>query len=80
MVKNNLNTDERLRHKELERENRELRRSNDILRQVSAYFAWEELDRQCCDEELRQEVDRVYAESKRLYGIRKVWLPLRIRY
>ncbi|OEG40958.1 transposase, partial [Shigella sp. FC2710] len=27
------------RLKELERENRELRRSNDILRQASAYFA-----------------------------------------
>lgn len=26
------------------------------------------------DEELRQEVERVYTESKRLYGVRKVWL------
>ena len=32
-------TAERQRLKELERENRELRRSNDILRQASAYFA-----------------------------------------
>ncbi|MNB89462.1 Transposase [compost metagenome] len=31
--------------KELEREVRELRRSNDILRQASAYFAQAELDR-----------------------------------
>ncbi len=31
--------------KELERENRELRRSNDILRQASAYFAKAEFDR-----------------------------------
>jgi transposase len=38
-------TNERLRLKELERENRELRRSNDILRQASAYFAQAELDR-----------------------------------
>ncbi len=34
-----LTTAERQRLKELERENRELRRSNDILRQASAYFA-----------------------------------------
>ncbi len=33
------------RLKELERENRELRRSNDILRQASAYFAKAEFDR-----------------------------------
>lgn len=37
---------ERERIKELERENRELRRSNTILRQASAYFAAAELDRQ----------------------------------
>ncbi|SQK48804.1 transposase [Escherichia coli] len=35
---------ERQRLKELEHENRELRRSNDILRQASAYFAKAELD------------------------------------
>ncbi|EFS9644041.1 IS3 family transposase [Salmonella enterica] len=40
-----LSTNERQRLKELERENRELRRSNDILRQASAYFAQAELDR-----------------------------------
>ncbi|EFZ6252794.1 transposase, partial [Shigella sonnei] len=34
-----LTTAERQRLKELERENRELRCSNDILRQASAYFA-----------------------------------------
>ncbi len=39
-----LTIDERQRLKELERENRELRRSNDILRQASAYFAQAELD------------------------------------
>lgn len=40
-----MSTNERQRLKELERENRELRRSNDILRQASAYFAQAELDR-----------------------------------
>lgn len=38
-------SDERARLKELERENRELRRSNEILRKASAYFAQAELDR-----------------------------------
>jgi len=37
---------ERDRLKELERENRELKRSNEILRKASAYFAQAELDRQ----------------------------------
>lgn len=40
-----LTTAERQRLKELERENRELRRSNDILRQAPAYFAKAEFDR-----------------------------------
>ena len=40
-----LTTDEKARMKELERENRELRRANDILRKASAYFAQAELDR-----------------------------------
>ena len=38
-------TSERERLKQLERENRELRRTNDILRTASAYFAQAELDR-----------------------------------
>ncbi len=38
-------TDERERIKALERENRELRRANEILRKASAYFAFAELDR-----------------------------------
>ena len=42
---NALTASERQRLKELEREVRELRRSNDILRQASAYFAQAELDR-----------------------------------
>jgi transposase len=37
-------TDERERLKALERENRELRRANEILRKASAYFAQAELD------------------------------------
>jgi transposase len=39
-----LTTEERARLKELERENRELRRANEILRSASAFFA-AELDR-----------------------------------
>ena len=38
-------TDERKRMKVLERENRELRQANKILRKASAYFAQAELDR-----------------------------------
>ena len=37
--------EERERIKALERENRELRQANEILRQASAYFALAELDR-----------------------------------
>ena len=40
-----LATDERARLAALERENRELRRANEILRKASAYFAQAELDR-----------------------------------
>ena len=40
-----LTTDERERLKHLERENRELKRANEILRKASAYFAQAELDR-----------------------------------
>ncbi len=38
-------TDERARIKALEREVRELRQANEILRKASAYFAFAELDR-----------------------------------
>jgi transposase len=38
-------TEERERIRSLERENRELREANDILRKASAYFAQAELDR-----------------------------------
>ena len=37
--------EERERIKALERENRELRQANEILRKASAYFAMAELDR-----------------------------------
>ncbi len=40
-----LTTDERPQFKQLERENVELRRANEILRLASAYFAKAELDR-----------------------------------
>jgi len=40
-----LTTEERERLKDLEREVRELRRANEILRKASAYFAQAELDR-----------------------------------
>lgn len=40
-----LTTEEQQRLKALERENRELRRANEILRKASAYFAQAELDR-----------------------------------
>ena len=40
-----LTTDDRQRLKELERDNRELKRANEILRKASAYFAQAELDR-----------------------------------
>ena len=40
-----LTSRERERLKALERENRELRRANEILRKASAYFAQAELDR-----------------------------------
>jgi transposase len=40
-----LTTSDRERVKDLEREVRELRRANDILRTASAYFAQAELDR-----------------------------------
>ncbi len=40
-----LTTDAQQRLTELERENRELRRTNEILRKASAYFAQAEVDR-----------------------------------
>jgi transposase len=40
-----MTTDEHARVQALERENKELRRANEILRKASAYFAQAELDR-----------------------------------
>jgi transposase-like protein len=40
-----LTTEERARLKQLERENFELKRANEILRKASAFFAQAELDR-----------------------------------
>ena len=44
-VRAGVSSEERARTKELERENRGLRRANEILRKASAYFAQAELDR-----------------------------------
>jgi transposase-like protein len=44
-VRSGLTSGERERLKELERENRELRRANEILRKAAAFFAQAELDR-----------------------------------
>ncbi|WP_408020017.1 IS3-like element IS629 family transposase, partial [Shigella sonnei] len=119
-----LTTAERQRLKELERENRELRRSNDILRQASAYFAKAEFgpplekmmplldklreqygvgplcselhiapstyyhcqqqrhhpDKRSAraqrDDWLKKEIQRVYDENHKVYGVRKVWRQL----
>jgi transposase-like protein len=44
-IRDGLTTSERERLKQLERENRELKRANEILRKASAFFAQAELDR-----------------------------------
>jgi transposase len=44
-IRGGTSSSERERLKELERENRELKRANEILRKASAYFAQAELDR-----------------------------------
>ena len=44
-IRGGLSTSDRERLMELERENRELKRVNEILRKASAYFAQVEFDR-----------------------------------
>ena len=44
-MRNGLTSEEKTRLKSLERENRELRQANEILKKASAYFAQAELDR-----------------------------------
>jgi transposase len=44
-VKPGVSSDQQQRMKDLERENRELKRANDILRSAAAFFAQAELDR-----------------------------------
>jgi transposase len=44
-VRSGLTSDERERLKQLERDNRELKRANEILRKAAAFFAQAELDR-----------------------------------
>ncbi|TYY97303.1 IS3 family transposase [Escherichia coli] len=67
-----LTTAERQRLKELERENRELRRSNDILRQASAYFAKAEFDR------LWKKLMPLLDKLREQYGVRPVCSELHI--
>ncbi len=60
--------DEPARPKLLEREGKELRRANDILRKASAYFAMAELDR--CDVSqttVEREISH-YSESGSVFG------------
>ncbi|MGI5724996.1 IS3 family transposase [Escherichia coli] len=67
-----LTTAERQRLKELERENRELRRSNDILRQASAYF---------CEGGVRPPLEKVMPlldKLRKLYGVGPVCSELHI--
>jgi len=44
-MRTGLTTDERAQLKQLQRENRELKQANEILRKASAFFAQAELDR-----------------------------------
>jgi len=44
-LKPGVSSDQQQRMKELERENRELKRANEILRSAAAFFAQAELDR-----------------------------------
>lgn len=44
-VKPGISSDQQQRMKDLERENRELKRANEILRSAAAFFAQAELDR-----------------------------------
>jgi len=44
-IREGMSSSDRERLKELERENRELKRANEILRKASAFFAQAELDR-----------------------------------
>jgi transposase len=46
-TRDGVTTEERERIKALERENKELRRANEILKLASAFFAQAELDRRC---------------------------------
>jgi transposase-like protein len=46
-LRDGITTEERERIKALERENKELRRANEILKLASAFFAQAELDRRC---------------------------------
>src|SRR4051794_40622039 len=66
-------TAEQERIRALERENRELRQANEILRKASAYCAMAELDRRSrSDAALAVEIRRVYEANFCVYGVRKI--------
>jgi len=73
-----LTSDQRARMKELERENRELRRANEILRKASAREADPSRlpERAQRDAVLEKEIQRVWTEHRRIYGARKAWRHL----
>jgi hypothetical protein len=65
------------RLKALERENRELRRANEILRKASSYLApSRRVKPSACragrDTTLMPEISRMFEENFRVYGVRKV--------
>ena len=64
-VRDSLNTDERERIKALEREVKELRRANDILKLASAFFAQAELDRRLKVSVQRCRLDAGWRRSQR---------------
>ena len=85
-VREGVSSDDKAKIVALEREVRELRRANTILRQASAYFAQAELLRvrveagepACVDRCRSGPVDRrVHQANYGVYGVRKVWHELR---
>ena len=63
--------------KELERENRELRRANTILRKAREAEPSRGPPRAQRDAFFAAEIQRVWGDNQRVYGARKVWLQLR---
>jgi transposase InsO family protein len=65
-------TDDRERLKTLERENKELRRANEILKTASAFSPRRRSARAHSDAELKSDIERVWEENYRVYGVRKI--------